>query len=148
VHEVAVNLYEKSKKSVIGDGSYVGFVKSVLHQVPNALYPASSDAPFGHLIYHQVGSSVHRRIGDILPGDIIVLQDAKLKGHKGIQSYHQTVGAGEAVIAIIADYEVKKIKIRVLQANQHVGQQSVESTSYRLEDLKSGTALIFRVLEA
>ncbi|KAK7681647.1 hypothetical protein QCA50_015381 [Cerrena zonata] len=147
IHEVAATLFDKSKKSLIGDGSYTGFIDAALSHVPNALRPSTSDS-FGYLIYSQAGPSVQRRASDIMPGDIIVLQDAKLKGHKGIQIYHQNVGAGEPVVAIVADFETKKSKVKVFQANQHVGHQSVESTSYRLEDLKSGTVKVFRVLSS
>ncbi|KZT09197.1 uncharacterized protein LAESUDRAFT_722922, partial [Laetiporus sulphureus 93-53] len=145
--EHATTLFEKSKKSLVGDGSYIGFVTNVLSQVPNAAQPEPPFTSFGYLIYAQNGSSVQRRVSEIMPGDVIVLREAKFKGHKGLQIYHQTVGAGEPLYAIIADYEMKKAKVKVFQANQHVGQQTVESASYRLEDLKSGSIQIFRVLE-
>jgi len=148
IHEIASVLFEKSKKSLVGDGSYLGFVNAALGQVPNAMQPEPPFESFGYLIYAQNGSAVQRRISDVMPGDVVVLQDAKFKGHKGLQIYHQHVGAEEPVYAIVGDYEAKKSKVKVFQANQHVGQQTVESTSYRLEDLKSGAVKIFRVLEA
>ncbi|KAI0685295.1 hypothetical protein BC835DRAFT_1421378 [Cytidiella melzeri] len=148
IHEIATTLHEKSRKALVGDRSYVGFITAVLNQVPNAAQPAPPYESFGYLIYEQAGPSVIRHTTDIMPGDIIVLQDAKLKGHKGLQSYNQTVGAGEAVCAIVGDFEIKKSKVKAFQANQHVGHESVESVSYRLEDLKSGVVKIFRVLEA
>ncbi|KAH8091063.1 hypothetical protein BXZ70DRAFT_1002031 [Cristinia sonorae] len=148
IHEVAANMYEKSKKTVVGDGTYTGFISAVVGQIPNAAQPSGSphDA-FGYLIYSQVASALQRRASDIMPGDIIVLHDAKLKGHKGLQMYNQNVGVGEPLVAIVADFEAKRSKVKVFQANQHVGQQSVESVSYRLEDVKSGTVKIYRVLE-
>lgn len=148
IHEVATVLFDKSKKTLVGDGSYLGFVTSVLGQVPTATQPVAPYDSFGYLIYAQNGSSVQRRVSDVMPGDVIVIHDAKFKGHKGLQSYHQTVGTDGPLYAIIGDYEVKKAKVKVFQANQHVGQQTVESASYRLEDLKSGSVKIFRVLEA
>ncbi|KAI0927093.1 hypothetical protein AcW1_007558 [Taiwanofungus camphoratus] len=148
IHETASVLFEKSRKSLVGDGSYLGFVTAVLSQVPNAAQPAPPFETFGYLTYAQTGSAVQKRASDVMPGDVIVLQDAKFKGHKGLQIYHQTVGVGEPLFAIVSDYEMKKAKVKVFQANQHVGQQTVESASYRLEDLKSGSIKIFRVLEA
>ncbi|KAI0657249.1 hypothetical protein C8Q70DRAFT_1046210 [Cubamyces menziesii] len=148
VHEVAAALYERSKKSVVGDGSYLGFVTAVLGQVPNAAQPAHPFDSFGYLVYSQSASAVQRRVSDIMPGDVLVVEEAKFKGHKGLQSYHQNVGVGQPLFAVIGDFEAKKSKVKVFQANQHVGHQSVESASYRLEDLKSGTVKIFRVLEA
>jgi myosin tail region-interacting protein MTI1 len=121
--EVATTLYEKSRRSLIGDGTYAGFVAAVLREVPNATQPAPPYDTFGYVIYEQAGPSVHRRASEIMPGDVIVLQDAKLKGHKGLQSYHQHVGAAEPVCAVVADCEVKKTKVKVFQANQRVGQE-------------------------
>ncbi|KAH7908826.1 hypothetical protein BJ138DRAFT_1156731 [Hygrophoropsis aurantiaca] len=166
--EAATTLHEKSKKSLVGDGSYVGFVKAVLDQVPNALQPSSPDLEFGYLVYAQTADAVLRRASEIMPGDIIALYDARLKGHKGIQTYHQSVGVGEPLIGVVHEFETKKSKVRVYQANQHVGQQvrglnrfarsfmltsknnlqTVESASYRLEDLKSGHVKVFRVLDS
>lgn len=146
--EVATELHEKSRKSLIGDGTYLGFLNAVLNKVPNALPFDLDSSSFGYLIYAQTGSSVQKRTADIMPGDIVMLQDAKLKGHKGLQSYHQNVGEGEPLLGIIGEFDPKKLKLRVFQANQHVGHQTVESVSYRLEDMKSGTVKVFRVLES
>ncbi|KAJ7705051.1 hypothetical protein B0H17DRAFT_1156956 [Mycena rosella] len=144
--EAATQLYEKSKKSLVGDGTYTGFVHAALDEVPNA---ARSPPPaWGYLVYSQSAASVQKRLSDIMPGDIVVLFDAKLKGHKGLATYNQTVGAGEPLVGIVSEFEPKKSKIRVFQANQHVGHQTVEAASYRLEDLKSGIVKVYRVLEA
>ena len=123
VCEVAVQLFEKSKKKLIGDGTYIGFVNAVLDLVPNASMVEEDASSFGYLIYVQTGSSVTKRASDIMPGDIVVLQDAKLKGHKGIQTYNQTVGEGTPVVAVVGEYEPKKSKLKAYQASQHVGHQ-------------------------
>ena len=123
IHEAAATLYDKSKKTLVGDGTHLGFVITTLSQVPNAARPVPPYDSFGYLIYEQTGSSVLKRVSDIMPGDVVVLQDAKFKGHKGLQIYHQNVGTDKAVCAIIGDYEVKKAKVKVFQANQHVGQE-------------------------
>ncbi|GLB38687.1 putative SH3 domain-containing protein [Lyophyllum shimeji] len=144
VCEVATTLFEKSKKSLVGDGTYEGFVNAVLSEVPNVAMP-SSPASYGYLVYVQTATAVQKRLSEIMPGDVMVLQDAKLKGHKGLQSYQQTV---EHLVGVVSEFEPKKSKVRVFQANQHVGQQTVEAVSYRLEDLKSGTVKVYRVLES
>ncbi|KAJ7606540.1 hypothetical protein DFH06DRAFT_1275368 [Mycena polygramma] len=144
--EAATQLYEKSKRSLVGDGTYTGFVNAALSEVPNAAH--SPPPAWGHLIYSQAAGSVQKRLSDIMPGDIVALFDAKLKGHKGLATYSQTVGAGEPLVGIVSEFEPKKSKIRVFQANQHVGHQTVEAASYRLEDLKSGIVKVYRVLEA
>ncbi|KAF8074003.1 hypothetical protein FPV67DRAFT_778972 [Lyophyllum atratum] len=145
--EVATTLFDKSKKTLVGDGTYDGFVHAVLSEVPNAALP-SSPASYGYVVYAQSGNSVQKRVCEIMPGDVLVLQDAKLKGHKGLQTYNQSVGVGEQLVGIVSEFEPKKTKVRVFQANQHVGQQTVEAVSYRLEDLKSGTVKVYRVLES
>jgi hypothetical protein len=60
-----------------------------------------------------------------MPGDVVMLSDARFKGHKGLQTYTQTIGAGnpEPVVGVVSELEVNKCKIRVFEANQHVGQQ-------------------------
>ena len=123
VCEVAVELFEKSKKTLVGDGTYVGFVNAVLDRVPNTSTVEEDAISFGYLIYVQTGSSVTKRASEIMPGDIITLQDAKLKGHKGIQTYHQNIGEGTPVVAIVGEYEPKKSKVKAYQASQHVGNQ-------------------------
>lgn len=138
VSEVAVQLFEKSKKVLVGDGTYVGFVNAVLERVPTASTVEEDASSFGYPIYVQTGSLVTKRAADIMTGDIIVLQDAKLKGHKGIQAYHQTVGAGTPVVAVVAEYEPKKSKVKTYQASQHVGNQvrhTTISSSIVLTDL-------------
>jgi hypothetical protein len=119
VCEVATTLFERSKKGLIGDGTYPGFVRAVIKEVPNAVL--TSD--YGYVIYKQSGGSVQKRASDIMPGDLIELSDAKFKGHKGLQAYHQNVGTEEPMIGVVSEFEPKKSKIKAFHANQHVGQQ-------------------------
>ena len=124
VCEVATSLFENSKKAIIGDGTYAGFITAVLAGVPNAAPISVASGEYGYLVYAQNGSSVQRRVSEIMPGDIVEIHEGKLKGHKGIQMYHQNVGgSGEALLGIVGEFEAKKSKIRVFHANQHVGQQ-------------------------
>lgn len=124
VCEVATSIFEKSKKALVGDGTYAGFVQAVLAMVPNAAVGPNAAGEYGYLVYMQNGPAVQKRASDIMPGDIVEIHDAKLKGHKGLQTYHQNVGgAGEALVGVVGEFEAKKTKIRVFHANQHVGQQ-------------------------
>ncbi|KAI9568521.1 hypothetical protein HD554DRAFT_2204976 [Boletus coccyginus] len=150
-------LFEKSKRALVGDGSYAGFVRAVLAQAPGVARPGADDDDddWGYMVYAQTGSAVQRRVSDILPGDVIAFWDARLKGHKGLHQYTQTAGtasttsgAGGPLVGIVSEFDGKKSKVRVWQANQHVGQQTVEIVTYRLEDLKSGQVKVYRVLEA
>ena len=116
VNEVVRDLSEKSKKTVIGDGTYVGFVNAVLDIIPNVSTVEADASWFGHPIYVQTGPSVTRRVADIMPGDIIVLHGAKMKGHKGLKAYRQNIGEGTPVVAIIDEYRSRKPMVRVYQA--------------------------------
>lgn len=124
VCEVATSVFEKSKKTLIGDGTYGGFVQAVLAMVPNAAPVPTPAGEYGYLVYMQNGPAVQKRASEIMPGDIVEIYDAKLKGHKGLQTYHQSVGgSGVVLVGIVGEFEAKKTKIRVFHANQHVGQQ-------------------------
>ena len=85
--------------------------------------PSSPSHSHGYLVYSQNGPTVHKRVSEIMPGDIVEVHDAKLKGHKGIHGYHMSVGTDEPALGVVSEFEPKKSKIRVFQANQHVGQQ-------------------------
>jgi hypothetical protein len=109
--------YEKSKRNVVGDGSSLGFLQQVLSTVPTA-----STESLGHPVYAQTGTNVTRRAGDIVPGDIIALYDAKMKGHKGLASYSIVVGsADEPLLGIVSEFGVsgKKVKVKAFAVNQH-----------------------------
>jgi len=121
-----------------------------------------TETEWGYMVYAQTGGTVQRRMSDIMPGDVIAFWDAKFKGHKALHSYTQTAGGGGVghgettsgsggggpLVGIVSEFEGKKSKVKVWQANQHVGQQTVENVSYRLEDLKSGQVKVYRVLQA
>jgi hypothetical protein len=125
VCEIATSMFEKSKKTLIGDGTYTGFVQAVVATVPNAAPVPTASGEYGYVVYVQNGASVQKRASEIMPGDIVEIHDAKFKGHKGLQTYHQSVGAagGEHLVGVVGEFEAKKSKIRVFHANQHVGQQ-------------------------
>jgi hypothetical protein len=58
-----VELFKKSKRSLIGDKSYVGFVNAVLDQVPNTSLIEEGTSSFGYLIYvHTLQPAVGRQM--------------------------------------------------------------------------------------
>jgi myosin tail region-interacting protein MTI1 len=121
VAEAASGLLERSKRTLVGNGSYEGFVAEVLAQVPSAS-PPHAPGEYGFLVYAQTGTQVHTRLADIMPGDVVVLRGAKLKGHKGLQSYSMSAGEGTLCVGIVSEFDAKKLKLKALQANQRVGQ--------------------------
>ena len=121
VGEAATRLLQRSKRTTVGNGSYEGFIAEALSQVPNAS-PPRGPGEYGILIYAQTAAQVHTRLTDIMPGDIVVLDGAKLKGYKGLHMYSMSAGEGAPCMGIVSEFDVKKVKLKVLQANQRVGQ--------------------------
>ena len=121
VGEAASGLLERSKRTLVGNGSYEGFISEALAQVPNAL-PPQSPGEYGILIYAQTAAQVHTRVTDIMPGDVVVLDAAKLKGHKGLHSYSMSAGENAPCMGVVSEFDVKKLKLKALQANKRVGQ--------------------------
>jgi len=121
VGEAASRLLERSKRTLVGDGSYEGFIAEALSHVPNAL-PPHNPGEYGFLIYAQTAAQVHTRLTDIMPGDVVVLDGAKLKGYKGLHTYSISAGEGARCMGVVSEFDVKKLKLKALQANQRVGQ--------------------------
>jgi hypothetical protein len=121
VGEAASRLLERSKRTLVGNGSYEGFIAEALSQVSNAS-PPHSPGEYGFLIYAQTAAQVHTRLTDIMPGDVVVLDGAKLKGYKGLHTYSMSAGEGAPCMGVVSEFDVKKLKLKALQANQRVGQ--------------------------
>jgi hypothetical protein len=121
VAKAALDLLERSKHTLVGNGSYEGFIAEALAQVPYAS-PPHGPGEYGILVYAQTAAQVHTRLTDILPGDVAVLEGARLKGHKGLHTYSITAGEGAPCMGVVSEFEAKKLKLRVLQANRRVGQ--------------------------
>ncbi|KZO92665.1 hypothetical protein CALVIDRAFT_567152 [Calocera viscosa TUFC12733] len=149
VLQAALQLQEQSKRAVIGDGSGDGLVLAALDMVPSAMKPLTPHA-YGHLIFAMSGQSLQRRTSDIMEGDVAVITDAEFKGRRGLVPYHQHVGsASDPLVGIVHEFEPKNSKIRVLTASQHPNHYpTIESVSYRLEDLKQGTFKVYRIAQA
>ena len=81
---------------------------------PMPLLPQSPLVKYCHLVYAQKGSSVQKK--KELVRSCRGIHKVKLKGDKGIQTYHQNVGGSlESLLGIVAEFEAKKSKIRVLR---------------------------------
>ncbi len=121
VAEAAGALLERSKHKLVGNGSYEGFVAEALAEVPNA---SASHEPgeYGFLVYAQTAAQVHTRLADIMPGDVVVLEGARFKGHKGLHTYSMNAGESAPCMGLVSDFDPKKLKLKALQANQRVGQ--------------------------
>jgi len=149
VLQASLQLAEQSKRAVIGDGSGDAYVHAALDMVPSAM---KSLAPhvYGYLIFAMSGPQLLRRTSDIMEGDVAVITDAEFKGRRGLVPYHQHVGsANDPVVGIVHEFEPKNSKIRVLTASQHPNHYpTIESVSYRLDDLKQGSFKVYRIAQA
>ena len=68
ISDAAALLHDKSRRVLVGDGTYPGFVLPVARQVPSAVIPSrSARYPYGHLIYFQTAATVHKRYAEIMP---------------------------------------------------------------------------------
>ena len=67
-----------------------------------------------------------------MPGDIITLHDAKLKGSEGIQGSRSGIDEGITAVGIVGEYGPRRSIVRVYQAskseNQHTRTQVGTST--------------------
>ena len=140
IGEAASRLLERSKRTLVGNGSYEGFIAEALAQVPNAL-PPLSPPEYGILIYAQTAAQVHTRVTDILPGDVIVLDAAKLKGYKGLHTYSISAGESAPCMGVVSEFDVKKLKLKALQANRRVG-QAVRIFFFRVGGLITAAVLL------
>ncbi|WWC70854.1 uncharacterized protein I206_104806 [Kwoniella pini CBS 10737] len=133
----AHQIFSGGRKAQVGDGSPAGFVLLAMDQ---AQLPRPSQG-WGQVVFEQEAGSILRRYDDPRPGDIAAFHDAKLKGKKGLSTYNQHVGSvQEPLIGIVAEFEDRKHKLRILQVERGVP----EEVSYRCEDLKSGKIIIYR----
>lgn len=124
INEVVVELFEESNHTKIGDGTCIGFVNSVLDRIPG-VSTVEEDAPsFGHLIYLQTGPSIIERVTDIMPGDIITLHDAKLKGTESASTHHPGIDEGITAVGIIGEYGPRKSTVKAYHANKRGTQQA------------------------
>jgi len=135
---------EKGFKGVEGSG----FVKTIIQSLGNALEPVGST--FGQVIYHcdvihdSKGSQPEIRIkDDVRPGDIVASYGASFKG-KGIGHNSMTLGSLLTPHAgVVSENDIKKNKFKAFG----VFNGKVELLSYRLDELKSGSIVVYRVLD-
>ncbi|KAA1088361.1 hypothetical protein PGT21_003689 [Puccinia graminis f. sp. tritici] len=124
------------------------FVKTIIQSLGNALEPVGST--FGQVIYHcnvihdSKGSQPEIHIkDDIRPGDIVASYGASFKG-KGIG--HNSMNLGSSIsphTGVVSENDIKKNKFKAFG----VFNGKVELMSYRLDELKSGSIVVYRVLD-
>lgn len=141
----------------VGDGSSAALIKEAIRTVRSALRPIGN-ASFGHLLYEaQEGHANQNEENDIRPGDIAVLSKAKFHGRRGIASYTHFAGFDSRgpQVSIVTEFDKSKRKIRVLEQRDSTDENGssgrhgvVESNSYKVTDVKSGSVRVYRLMDA
>lgn len=132
----------KAQNLQVGEGL---FVPHVLKQVPGALASIGRRA-HGATIYRNMANASVSQVDEIRPGDIAMFRSARFQGHKGglHQKYSFDVGVDDVHLAVVAEWDGTKKKIRVIEQPEPGAKKTHDS--YKLPDLKSGEVRIFRVV--
>ncbi|RLV83639.1 hypothetical protein JA9_004791 [Meyerozyma sp. JA9] len=110
---------------------------------PKALQPIGHKS-FGVTIYRNSNNSNIARIDDVRPGDVLCVRNGKFSSKGlGIGSNKITLGEEETYSAIVAEYDVKKDKFKVLESDSS---GHVRKESYKMSEMKSGRVRVFRVV--
>ena len=130
------------KDVVVGDGSPTALPLALIKSHGDALLPVGTRA-YGALIYANMANASVQQFDEIRPGDILTLRNAKLQGKHGSlhQKYSMDVGNH---VAIVMEWDGTKKKVRALEQGREKKKTQIES--FRLGDLKSGEARIWRVV--
>lgn len=72
-------------------------------------------------------------------GDVVAVREAKFK--HGL-STTKVGGSGAPHVAVVSSFDARKRKLRVIERAQ--GSGAVQEEAYRLEDLKSGSLVVYR----
>lgn len=132
--------------SKVPTGLVLNVFGNLRQKFQNLLTPIGEKS-FGVTIYRNFNHNVVK-YDDIRPGDILCMKNAKFTSHKGLGSLGNksvTVGDGNEVYsAVIAEYDSKKEKLRVLETDRS---GVVKRESYKIGDMKSGRIRVFRFVD-
>lgn len=106
------------------------------------LVPLIGGKAFGSVVYKNVNQTV-TKVDEIRPGDIVCMRNAKFShGLTGLQK--TTVGDSELYAAVVAEYDAKKNKLRVVDTDSS---GVARRESHRLSEFKSGQIRVYRVVD-
>jgi hypothetical protein len=135
----------RKKDTIVGDSTPAGLVTELLKPHPEALSPVGNRA-YGALVYSNLGNSVINQVDEIRQGDIITIRNAKFQGKHGPMhaKYTAEVGKQDAHVAVVAEWDGPKKKIRAWEQGRE--SKKVKLESFKLDDLRSGEVKIWRVM--
>lgn len=121
----AKGVFDQGKRGYYGDGSPVGFVRVAFDQ---ARLPLGKE--WGVAVYEQEAGSRLKSFDEPRAGDVAAFHDAKFKGKKGLQSYHQQVGTDCLTVsnANFADIRLEVSRIHSLESWQSMTRRTSTSS--------------------
>ncbi|KAM0790066.1 hypothetical protein ACM66B_005394 [Microbotryomycetes sp. NB124-2] len=133
-----------SARERLGGGGE-GLLEVCLSRAAGARMP--SEHVYGEVVLHIEGGNksnkngVLREVDEPRAGDVVVFHDTKFKHNLTTTR----VGSAQApFVCVVASWDSKKRKLKTIEVNNKDGQ--VEEGSHRLEDLKQGHVVVYRVV--
>ena len=135
------------KDTVVGDGTPHALIYDLLRPLRDALLPVGNRA-YGALVYANLANASTLQNDEIRPGDILSIRNAKFQGKHGAMhaKYSMEVGKPDGHVAIVAEWDGTKKKVRAWEQGREGGSKKVKMESYKLDDLRSGEVKIWRVM--
>ncbi|KAL8789006.1 MAG: hypothetical protein Q9195_007026 [Heterodermia aff. obscurata] len=132
------------KDSVVRDGQSQSLILDLLASHPDALMPVGTRA-YGALVYANLANASVQQFDEIRPGDIVTFRNAKFQGHRGPMhsKYSAEVGKPDHV-GVVVDWDGTKKKVRAWEQGRE--SKKVKMESYKLGDMRSGEAKVWRVM--
>ncbi|KAL8822765.1 MAG: hypothetical protein Q9191_006504 [Dirinaria sp. TL-2023a] len=132
------------KDTIVGDGSPHGLVLGLLSSLPDVLLPVGTRA-YGALVYANLANATVQQFDEIRPGDIVTFRNAKFQGHRGPMHSKYSVEIGKPDhVAVVVDWDGTKKKVRAWEQGRE--NKKVKMESFKLSDMRSGEAKVWRVM--
>lgn len=132
------------KDALLGDGSASALPLSLIKTHADALLPVGTRA-YGALVYANMSNASVQQFDEIRRGDVLTLRNAKFQGKHGSLHQKYSVDIGNHV-AVVLEWDGTKKKVRALEQGRESSKKKTQVESYRLGDLKSGEARVWRVV--
>jgi hypothetical protein len=148
--------FQSSRKEpvAIGDGTPHAFVADLIKEHPDALQPVGLKS-YGALAYANLGNATTQQYDEIRPGDIVTLRGAKFEGHHGPMKTKYRQAFEGSHVAVVEEWDGVKKALRIWEQGRDLlvegGKRDkknlgVKSEKLRLQDLRSGEVLVWRVV--
>jgi myosin tail region-interacting protein MTI1 len=145
---VAASVSSKANTTV-GDGSPYALIIDLLQPVATSVLMPIGNRTYGAPVYANLANASTQQFDEIRPGDIVTFRNAKFAGHKGLHTKYTMEAGKPDHVAVVADWDGTKKKIRVWEQKGKEGGKGaakVKEESYRVADLKSGEVRVWRLM--